>query len=111
MNLLLWIPIALVIIGSCADAWTTYWGLYILKQDVEGNKNWFVKFETGTKFFCLTVKPALSLIMAAAIVFGFNGIPVGQWIGSIVAGAVGIRGLLAGWHNWKINIKQSGGKL
>lgn len=111
MNLLLWIAAILAIIGSCADAWTTYWGLYLLKQDVEGDKNWFAQFETGTKFRCLVIKPALSVALAAGVMFGFRGFTPGQIIGSVLLIALAVRGLLAGWHNWQINIKQSGGKL
>jgi hypothetical protein len=111
MNLLVLIPVIVGIAGCCADAWTTYWGLYILKQDTEGDQNWFAQFETGTKFRCLTIKPALGIALGAAVVFGLRGEHIIQLVGAALLAALGIRGLIAGIHNWKINIAQSGGKL
>lgn len=111
----MWIDIlgAVAIVGQCADAFTTYWGIYILKMDSEGNTDPIVQWIAKSKFRLLTIKPAVAILSAVALHFTFHNhlSLILQLTTLCSASALASSGIWAGLvHNLPLNLKQARSK-
>lgn len=99
------------IVGQCADAWTTYWGIYILKMDSEGDTFWFTQWIAASKWRLLTIKPAFAVLIAVATLKYFSAVTIDEYFGIACLIALAASGIDAGLiHNLPLNIKQAESK-
>lgn len=107
----MWIDLlgAAAVVGQCLDAFTTYWGLYILKKDSEGNANPIAQWIAKSKIRLLTIKPAGAIVTAVAL-HHYAHVTNAAALFAICAIALAVSGLDAGIQNLILNIKQAEAK-